>query len=390
MMTQYISKMKEINNPDKSIIEKVIKININRIFYLAILSIPMRIMNIITFLLKTQRNNDREILWRNGIILSHILSLIFFLIMAIVVFKMRQKREMKFLMIIIQYLMVNVVLVMGTTMASIDQLVTTNITPFLIACITIGAIFIIKPLHSFFIFLFYYIVFNFTIGIFQTDATILLSNKVNGFTSIILGLFLSILLWRHNIVSLQQKEYIKAQHNELEEKNKKLEYFATFDFLTGLVNRRKFEERAVEEISRIKRYSSKACLLILDIDNFKSINDEFGHPVGDAVLRDFASLIKSQLRESDIVSRIGGEEFAILLISTGEKEGKIVAEKIRTNIEKEKFIINNKTINITVSIGLTLFDHTIKSYEEGYKYADNALYSAKIEGKNKVGWKHKL
>ena len=179
-------------------------------------------------------------------------------------------------------------------------------------------------------------------------------------------------------------KYILFQQKELEDKNKELQHLATHDSLTGLVNRRYFEEKASHEILRIKRYGGVSCLLLLDIDNFKGINDKYGHPIGDKVLQGLASILKTQLREIDIVSRMGGEEFAIILINADVKAGKAVAEKIRNSIENEIFTIGIQELNITVSIGITSIENGIDSYEEVYKNADIALYTSKSKGKNQV------
>jgi diguanylate cyclase (GGDEF)-like protein len=187
------------------------------------------------------------------------------------------------------------------------------------------------------------------------------------------------------VENLQLKEHILFQQKELEDKNKELEHLATHDSLTGLINRRFFEEKALQEILRIKRYGEGSCLfLLLDIDNFKCINDKNGHPAGDKVLQSVASILKTQLREIDIVSRIGGEEFAIILVNLDAKAGEIVAETLRNSIEKEIITIDGQEINITVSIGITFIDNSIDSYEEVYAYADKALYVAKAKGKNQI------
>ena len=185
------------------------------------------------------------------------------------------------------------------------------------------------------------------------------------------------ILWRSNVINLQQKERIARQQMQLEAKNKELQRLANYDSLTGLINRRYFEEKIAYEISRIKRYGQEACLVIFDIDNFKSINDKYGHPVGDEILKKFASLLKAQLRKTDIIARIGGEEFAALLLNADKKTGKLVAEKIRKSIEEEVFYIDDLGIKVTVSMAITVLSDDTDSYEEGYKFADKALYRAK-------------
>ena len=151
------------------------------------------------------------------------------------------------------------------------------------------------------------------IGFTQADPSILLSNRINGLTSVILGLFLSLVLWNSIVVNLQLKERIMLQQKELENKNEKLQYLATHDSLTGLVNRRYFEEQIISEILSDRRNDEKSCLVLLDVDDFKIINDMYGHITGDKVLQNIASILRANLRETDVVSRIGADEFIIIL-----------------------------------------------------------------------------
>lgn len=346
--------------------------------------IVMRVLTILMFLNKSPTTNEKELMWQTGIVLSHTLYLVCLIVIGAISYKIRKEGKPGPLASAVQYAMILIILLFSTLLVVIDQLITTSITPFLIACIAVGIIFIIKPCHSLIIFLSSYILYYFTLAITQPDLSILLSNRVNGLTSVAFGILLSFILWRTNVINLQQKERIDCQQAQLAEKNAELEKLATIDFLTGLINRRCFEERISLEISRMKRYGGQSCLLMLDIDNFKSINDKFGHPAGDAVLEGFSSLLKNELRETDIIARVGGEEFAIILVNADDKTGENVANKIRNSVETKVFNIENREIRITVSIGLTLLDSSLNSYEEAYKYADRALYAAKAQGKNRV------
>ena len=385
MISRVLNNIKSIVWPDRQIIDEIFLININRVFYLSIVSIIIRLFSIVTFLNKvpTEYNNDN--IWRAGLVLTHSIYLVLLIVLAILSYKQRNDTQVSMMTIGTQYIAIMLFLLIGVVITSIDQLVTPSTTPFTIACIAIGAIFIIKPLHSLLMFLIAYIMFYFAMGIVLTDLSILLSNRVNGLTSVSLGFFLSFILWKSNVTNLQLKECILLQQKELEDKNKELQHIATYDSLTELVNRRCFEEQVSNVMLSIERHGGEACLLLIDVDDFKTINDKYGHPIGDKVLQRLASIMKSQLRRIDIVSRIGGDEFAIILVNTDIKAAKLVGEKLKNSIEKDTLIIDEQEINMTVCIGITSIDNKTDSYEEAYKYADKALYMVKTMGKNQVG-----
>ena len=164
--------------------------------------------------------------------------------------------------------------------------------------------------------------------------------------------------------------------------------YATLDALTNLNNRRQFETRLSQEIAIAKRQNNPLCAMMIDIDFFKSVNDTHGHAAGDEVLRTVAGIIKEHLRESDIPSRYGGEEFAVLLPFTKLEEAKIVGERLRKAVEVASIPINQdnenaKNINVTMSMGLAEFDFA-ESGEALFERADQALYDAKKNGRNQV------
>ena len=164
--------------------------------------------------------------------------------------------------------------------------------------------------------------------------------------------------------------------------------YATLDALTNLNNRRQFETRLGQEISITKRQGKPLCAMMIDIDFFKSVNDTHGHAAGDEVLRTVAGIIKQALRESDIPSRYGGEEFAVLLPFTHLDEAKVVGERLRKAVESTPITINQDTddekqINVTISMGVAEFDSK-ESGEFLFERADKALYNAKTNGRNQV------
>ena len=164
--------------------------------------------------------------------------------------------------------------------------------------------------------------------------------------------------------------------------------YATLDALTNLNNRRQFETRLSQEIAIAKRQNNPLCAMMIDIDFFKGVNDTHGHAAGDEVLRTVAGIIKEHLRESDIPSRYGGEEFAVLLPFTKLEEAKIVGERLRKAVEEASIPINQdnenaKNINVTISMGLAEFNST-ETGETLFERADQALYDAKKNGRNQV------
>lgn len=164
---------------------------------------------------------------------------------------------------------------------------------------------------------------------------------------------------------------------------------ATLDALTGFNNRHQFEKRLKETVSSAKRQNAPLCCIMSDIDFFKKVNDTYGHSIGDCVLKTVAKTIKKELREYDIASRYGGEEFIFLLPNTKIEEAQIVAERLRKKVEKKKINIeeykieNVKEISVTISIGVSQLNKDDQP-NMLYKKADEALYRAKESGRNRV------
>lgn len=165
-----------------------------------------------------------------------------------------------------------------------------------------------------------------------------------------------------------------------------MEYCATTDGLTGLYNHRYFQGRLEEEITRAKRTESKLSLLMLDIDHFKSYNDQNGHPQGDEILKAIAEVLNRNVRSIDIVSRYGGEEFAIILPEITGENALSVAERIRESVENTNFFGSENQPNkrLTVSIGIAIYPVDAMSKEDLIKKADQALYQAKYQGRNTI------
>ena len=187
----------------------------------------------------------------------------------------------------------------------------------------------------------------------------------------------------------QYKRYIKVlmlnnfMNNKLNANNKVLNQYANVDELTGLNNRRFILEDYYSKVSTAKRYHQQFSILLIDIDYFKKVNDQFGHPIGDEVLMSVALDLENGLRESDLIGRYGGEEFLALLPMADLNEAQIIAERLRAQVANSDIFQEKYGFGVTVSIGLA--ELSINETElELIARVDKALYAAKNNGRNRV------
>jgi diguanylate cyclase (GGDEF)-like protein len=182
---------------------------------------------------------------------------------------------------------------------------------------------------------------------------------------------------------LDKQELLEDAYSKLEEANSKLELLSITDQLTGLFNRRHFDDVFAQEIQRAARYAHPFSVMMMDIDHFKNVNDTYGHQAGDFILKGVANILCSQLRETDILARYGGEEFVVVLPETGESVALSIAERIRGALEEHKFCCGDNELHVTISIGVVTASGE-QDDEEVLHAADDALYKAKEEGRNRV------
>lgn len=170
--------------------------------------------------------------------------------------------------------------------------------------------------------------------------------------------------------------------DSLQDYYEKLRELSDKDFLTKLYNRKKFEEFLEYEIGRAARHDYKFCVVMIDLDNFKFINDTYGHPTGDLVLKEVSMIFDDSLRNSDIVARIGGDEFAVILVETDEEEGALIVNRVKETLSETDIAIPTGKVRVTASFGLIEFPRQAMQLNELMTGADIAMYKAKKAGKN--------
>lgn len=191
-------------------------------------------------------------------------------------------------------------------------------------------------------------------------------------------------------IQLGPRILLKFQYQDAleEEFQRKLFESAVKDGLTGIYNKKYFLDRIEADIAYAKRHNAPLALLLLDVDHFKRINDNFGHPAGDHVLKQLAALVKRTIRTEDVFARFGGEEFAILMRDVNDETALMLAERLRGQIQEATFEFGGKLIPVTVSIGVGMMNEGLASpvhtSADLVNCADHYLYEAKRGGRNRV------
>ena len=177
---------------------------------------------------------------------------------------------------------------------------------------------------------------------------------------------------------------LKKELDQATRHSKDLEKKIHQDQLTGAFNRRAYDKKILEEMERFKRYGSVFSLMLIDADNFKKINDHYGHAVGDRCLKEIIKRTLPLLRVNDMLARYGGEEFAVIMPETESEGAREAAEKIRKTIEKIEFLYKNEEVKVTVSIGISQVKSEDQNHLQIFERADIAVYKAKDNGRNQV------
>jgi diguanylate cyclase (GGDEF)-like protein len=267
----------------------------------------------------------------------------------------------------------------------VDQWVTTSTTNFATLSMMTAMMSLMRPRFTLALFGLAYVAFYNLLPLTQPDADLLAIARSQSLGALVMSVVVSIIVWRQYVVSVLLRREIVVANQALTAKQVELAVMATRDSLTGLFVRREFMRLAEMELARAARFSNDTGVLMVDLDFFKRINDQYGHPAGDEVLQQVANLLSAGVRATDVVGRLGGEEFIVLMPNTSVEGALSVAEKLRTSLRSEPLKIAGLLIPVTASIGVSAQVHQLAVSVEGlYAAADRALYVAKKSGRDRV------
>ena len=341
---------------------------------------------LIVFLLEPARDSPLQQAWRYAVAQAYIAIGLWLVIVWLAAWYVTRRSQSDRAMRVVQ-VMGSLGFLFGTgVLAVIDQWVTPNISPYLLGCMTVSLLLLLPPVTSAVLFGIAYGCLFVSLGLTQTDAAMLLSNRANGFGATVLGLMLSFGQWRNNVRYLQLQRELTLRNATLEKQQDELVWMATRDALTGLYNRREFMRLAELELKRAQRHGGFTSAIVIDLDHFKTINDEHGHPAGDKVLAHVAQCLAGGVRNTDLVARIGGEEFMVLLPQTDIDAATGLGYKLRGLLRASPLSISRDLqLSVTASFGVgSLPGGNQGSVASLYAAADKALYDAKRLGRDRV------
>lgn len=351
-------------------------VNIQRIYRLSFIAVPIHVAHIILFWLAlSPGDSDATVQWKQAIMLLHASMSLVAIGTGAAAWKLKKGNGVqKTQAIVLQQLLIFSWLLFGILVAWADLLVSASITPFLMACLGVAVVFLIPPLLSVLQYMTAFLLFQLMLTWTSHSADILLSLRVNALTLLGISLGVSVFLWRMHEERMRQQEKIENQNRFLEQVNEELAWTASHDSLTGLINRPTFIQKADEWLNQ----GILSGLIVMDIDLFKQVNDQHGHPAGDAILKSVADILRQSVGMEGITGRLGGEEFVILIPDSDEHASSQTAERLRQTIEEYVFL---NDIRITASFGVAEMNGT---FAASYHAADEALYRAKKSGRNRV------
>ena len=360
--------------------------NLRRIRWLVLAIIPLNLLFVVVFWWLVSGGTTQQMAWRQASGWAHLLMAVWLGLCGLAAHYSVARKPGGPGALVLQVVAPLSTLLFAVVLACIDQWVTASISPYLLGSAFVSIALLMRPSVAMAVHLAAFVVFWFGQGLTQPDGVLLLTNRLNGFAAMVLGIVLACLLWHRNTMYLLLQRELESRNLALLQQREELVWLAKHDGLTGLLNRVEFLHLAEAELLRAQRSASETSAIMVDLDFFKAINDKYGHPAGDKVLRYTAAWLLGGVRATDVVARVGGEEFIVLLPQTSQAAALVLADKLLRALQQSRVPLGRDLeISITASLGVG----TLPAGHEGnvaalYAAADNALYEAKHLGRNRV------
>lgn len=334
----------------------------------------------------TDHASAERVRWANAIGWTHAVMAVAMVVVGLLIHRLyRRSTRSSAQAVMLQILFFACAVAFGIALSVSDQIVTTNTTNFSNICLLMGMLSLMRPVIALLVFGLAYFGFFYALALTQHNVDLLALTRSHALGAVVMSFTASVVMWHQFVAAVLLRREITRAHQDLSGKQAELEFLATHDALTGLHNRREFMRLAELEMVRAARFPADTCLIVVDLDFFKKINDQHGHPAGDAVLVQLASILKSGVREVDLVARLGGEEFIVLLPSTSIQGAMALAEKLRATVRAAVVHVQGTQIPVTASFGVSGLSRSQPgSVTALYAAADHALYAAKRGGRDRV------
>lgn len=359
-----------------NLIDETAQLNIRRFRLMSLVTVPILLLFALIVGLRVVETPD-ESRWRAGIVLFDLAMAAMYLLVNLAMAIVKNGKLLPW----IQGVAATVILFFNVMLTVVGQLVSPNLTVLMVGLVSFSTIILFRPRTTALVLIPNFVAFYFLLPLTQASDTLLFSNRINGLILFVLAMFLSYLFWITKIQAVKQLALIRDQRSQLEIANRRLYELATTDRLTGLFNRGHMEELLSNKYAHLAQTDKQVVLLLLDIDNFKVVNDQLGHPAGDRLLQEIAQLLKRHADESTLLSRWGGDEFMIALLKSSEDKALEFASAILPEVKAIVTASEGRSVPVSASFGVAVVKDR---FDLAYQQVDRNLYHAKLQGKGRV------
>ena len=378
--------LREMQARNERVVDETTMGNIRRLRWLVPMFLALDLLLLAVFLLVPETGSLPRTSWLHGVRTVYGVTAVCLMLPLVVTWRLAGRTKPDPAIRLLQFVAPLTFVLFTVALAVIDQSVTPNITPYVLGSLSVSLLFLLRPGEALALLSVSYGAFYTGLGLTQADPTLLLTNRANGFGATLLALVFSIVLWHKNTQYVLLQRELQQHNDTLEDQRVELLWLATRDTLTGLYNRGEFMRLAGLELLRAQRYGGNTSAIVVDLDFFKNVNDVYGHPAGDRVLKHVGECMRAAVRGTDIVARIGGEEFMVLLPQTDIHAAFGLASKLQLAVEATAVQISAElSVKLTASFGVGCMPEGYSGTMAAlYAAADNALYEAKRKGRNRV------